>query len=332
MSVAGILIAIPVLAIAIIIISFVLYNRRLDKITKGEIHDTHTKLPEPSNVTGATYKIILMAFTVIILINISTNAGLIRSQRQQIEKMQQNIFELTYTVEDLKNTIDSSLSLTSYTGFEVLETDMDSKKTKIMYEVMLNEYTDDTEVALILNDEKIPFEKKETGKFVAEFYVDTFGHYREPKLTVTQNGITKAEASDFPEEVFWDVIPMPLFNCTFNSEMSLGKAKYSGYYNLNFDRPEDVESVTITYLVDGKETKTTDITAQAISRENIDIEKGMTVKSNLVFLVTIKTKSGLTIEDKTVMIYDDIQCDVEDLEYERIYDKDGKLLWENDYK
>ena len=69
---SGILILMIVIAILIIVISIIVYNKRLDKITKGEIHDTHNPVPEPKTTANVLYKTILIVITAVSFISIST--------------------------------------------------------------------------------------------------------------------------------------------------------------------------------------------------------------------------------------------------------------------
>ena len=46
-AIAGFLVITFLVGIAIVIISVIAYNKRLDKITNGEVHDTHSRIPEP---------------------------------------------------------------------------------------------------------------------------------------------------------------------------------------------------------------------------------------------------------------------------------------------
>ena len=52
-SIGVIIGAILVLAAVIVGVSLVLYNKHLDKVARGEEHDTHSPLPEPGATVGA---------------------------------------------------------------------------------------------------------------------------------------------------------------------------------------------------------------------------------------------------------------------------------------
>ena len=45
------------IASVIVVISLIAYNRRLDRIARGEVHGTHNAIPEPGTTAGITYKV-----------------------------------------------------------------------------------------------------------------------------------------------------------------------------------------------------------------------------------------------------------------------------------
>ena len=58
------------------------------------------------------------------------------------------------------------------------------------------------------------------------------------------------------------------------------------------------------------------------------LEKDLEIGSDLTFRLEIVTKSGFCIQEQTVMIYD-TAYESELVEYERVTDAAGNLLWEN---
>ncbi|MBP5669293.1 MAG: hypothetical protein J6X14_03190, partial [Lachnospiraceae bacterium] len=54
-----------VVAIIITVISIIAYNKRLDRITKGEVRDAHSNVPEPQATAGFTYKAVLIVLSII---------------------------------------------------------------------------------------------------------------------------------------------------------------------------------------------------------------------------------------------------------------------------
>ena len=150
-------------------------------------------------------------------------------------------------------------------------------------------------------------------------------------LYITENGKTVGEAVDFLTDPLWYVLPMPSLSCEFSSRVRFGKMTYSGRYTVMIDYLEDIESVTVTYMTGGKDLKTLDITEETLNRTQIEVESGMELDQDLTFRIEIKTKSGFTIVQQGVMIYD-TEADYPLDDYERVYDSDGNLLWENDFK
>ena len=76
---AGIIVVMAVAAVLIIAVSIIIYNRRLDKVTKGEIRDTHNPLPEPKTTAGVLYRTILIVIASVSLISIGTLSGVVAS-------------------------------------------------------------------------------------------------------------------------------------------------------------------------------------------------------------------------------------------------------------
>ena len=69
MSIIGIWIVILLAVAALtVLFSIVIYNRRLDRVTRGEERDTHSAIPEPRTTAGVIYRIVLMVLAVITLL------------------------------------------------------------------------------------------------------------------------------------------------------------------------------------------------------------------------------------------------------------------------
>ena len=327
-------IAIVLIAAAVLVgVCIYLYNRRLDKVTKGETRDTHSFIPEPGTTAGVTYRTVLLGLVIVLLLTVSAMSGKISAMQSTLNNLQQNERQLSWEIELLKDELEGSRSRISSASWSLQEPDFENNEAEIEYSVSLKDYSDDTAVSLNLNGRDIKLEQiagGTNGIFSAKFTADLFADYREVTVSIQEEGKNTVEVVDFPENLFWDCLPMPSYECRFKSDVSLsGKLKYEGSFALITDRPEDIASVMLTYMTGGEELKTLDITKEAINRETIEIEQGLDLKHDLCFKTEITTKDGYKISEKNIMIYETIP-DYDEDEYLRITDPQGNIVWESD--
>ncbi len=331
-GISSIVIILLVVALIAVIISIVAYNRRLDRVTSGEIHDTHSSIPEPGTTTGVAYRIVLMAIVIISFFSISAINGKLNSLQTEINNMQSKQSSLSTELYQLRTQLEQAASNIQSSSWEYVEADYANRTITIRYSATLKEYSNDMTVSLVFKDREIPLELHSPGTWGSDIIVsffDTF--YEQPMLYITENGKTVGEAVDFLTDPLWYALPMPSLSCEFSSGERFGKLTYSGRYTVMIDYLEDIESVTVTYMTGGKDLKTLDITEETLNRTQIEVEGGMELDQDLTFRIEIKTKSGFTIVQQGVMIYN-TTADYPLDDYERVYDSDGNLLWENDFK
>jgi outer membrane murein-binding lipoprotein Lpp len=320
----GIMIIIAAIAIGISVIA---YNRHLDKVTKGEVHDTHSPIPEPRSTTGIVYKIILMVIVILIYFSVGTMSGTISNMNHRINQLENDVRTLTYKVEDLSYELEMKDRMISSFEYEV--SDPVDDMVNVDLKLWIREYTDDTTVTMDIAGRNIELEGNGNGLFTCNFSVSIFENCSLPMVSITGNGKTVGETIEFPDYLFWDYIPFPMMTCQFESKPGLTGMKTSGSYSYDMYPGDNIESVTVTYLSEGRELKTMDITSQAISNETITLDSGLDIGDDLTFRVEIVTKNGYRVVEQHLMIFE-AKDYPEDYEYERIYDMDGNLLWEND--
>ncbi len=321
------LIIIAAAAILIVFIAVRAYNRRLDKIANGELHDTHSPVPEPNTTVGAAYRTVLLTIVVVLLLTVSAMNGRLSSLQNAINNMQSTQRHLESEISMLREQAEQGMKRAS-SSWEILSADCESRACEVEFLADLREYTQDTAVSLRLNDREIPLEPYAAGAYRARFTADMFEAYDRAVLCVTENGRTTAEETDFPRDLFWDSLPMPSLRCHFSSDVIMGKMKYDGAYTIQTDRPEDVASVAVTYLSGGRELKTLDLTEATLAQQETVLEKGLPLERDLTFRIEIVTKSGFRIIDQSAMIYE-ASPDFEDTDFMMILDRDGNTVWKN---
>ncbi len=318
-----------ILAAIIIIVSFLAYNKRLNRIASGEIRDTHSNIPEPGTTAGITYKTVLICLTIFTLLSVSTLTGIVRSMNNTINNMKSSQHDMNMNILELQRQIEQSNSLLSDISWEITGQDAEKKTVDLKFTISLKQFSENTTVTLGLKDKEFPLTKTTLGNYVGQITTSLFEDYEQLKVCITENGVTRVESANFDRYLFWDTLPMPRIECNFTSKDSMGKVKCNGWYRLAFNAPEKINKVTVTYLADGKELKSFDATKEAKENTQIDLEKDLTVEKNLALLIEIQTEDGYKICQKTIVIYK-ASPDSVDEDYERIYDSAGNLVWENE--
>ena len=212
--------------------------------------------------------------------------------------------DLYREINELHRDMTEQYKKTSCTGWDPLSYDPGSNTAELKLYVTLKEYSKDTEVSAYLNGGYITLTRGDAGEFTATVTAGLFDQYRDARLIINDNGRICTEDYDFPEELFWEYLPMPSFQSTFDSNYQLGKLTYSGSYSVTpASHPEDIKSATLTYMTGGRDLKTIDITDKIQTGEWIDLDKGLDVDKDLSFRTEISTKDGFKITKTIVMIY-----------------------------
>ena len=313
-----------ILAGAIIsLLSLHIYNKRLDKITKGEIRDVHSKIPEPVTTAGASYKIVLMVICIITFISITALYGQISFLNEKNANMQSAQNDMEDELTQIRQLLEENNRLVSNTNWELTDADLDNNTVNVNFKAELKKFSDDTTVTLDLNGTSIPLSTITPGTYGKKFEAKLFEDYTQTKLLIKQNGITTTETTlIFPESLFWDYLPIPSLQCCFDSSIN----SYSGWYMLTNDHPDDIEKVNVTYVSNGNELKTIDVTKEAKDQSQITVDKDLGIKKNLTLCIEILTKTGYKIQKQSAVIFEDNPNYVDD-DYMKIYDPNGNLVW-----
>jgi len=284
-----ILLAVAILAGLIIFTCVRAYNKRLDRITKGEVHGTHSRIPDPSAVTTAVFRIIITVVVFISFIFISSIYGRVYSLPDRLES---EMHSLNIRISELNDKVEKIGRNGSETSYEIK--DISGNRVKLRYEAELRSFSDDTQVTLRLNGADYPMKQDSAGIFGAEFETDLFAHYSESQILIRENGRTTVEETGFPEELFWDVLPLPQLTNTVREDSSFFSPKYSGEYILTVNDPSGIKTAAVTNIIDGKETGSFDALDKIVNGLPIsysDIPDG----KDFVIRIVIGTESGYVI-------------------------------------
>ena len=321
-----IIILMMLVAVIIIAVSIIAYNKHLDKVAKGEAHDTHSAIPEPRSTASVIYKIVLMIIVILSYLGISTANGMISSLQSRIGQLDAEVNGLQCEVQNLRYQLEDEARLVRSFEYEISEPE--NNLADVKFKLWLKEFTDKTEVSLSIAGQDVAFTNDGGGMYTGKVTLSLFDHCQVPVVSIKNGELIENETVDFPEELFWDYIPVPMFSCHFDGKDTLsGKTKYTGEYWLDFSIPGNIESVTITYFSNGEELKTMDITTGALSGETFEIEQELGNQEDLAFRTVLVTKDGYRFEELKLMIFPAKEYPY-GYEYERIYDSDGNLLYE----
>ena len=318
-----------VIAIIIVVVSLWAYNKRLDKVTSGEIRDTHNKLPEPGTTAGVTYRTVLIILTIIAVLSISSLIGQISSLSSNVTSLQSKLHDINMDLLELQRKVEENGKLTTNLSYEITGADLEKKTATLKFSVDLKQYSDDTKVKIALGDLEFPLTRENVGTYSGQVTADLFQTYDQLKICITEGTTTKVEISDFYQTLFMNVLPLGGLDCNINSKDVGKKTKCNGWYRLVIYNPEKLQKVNVTYLVDGKVYKTFDATTMAKDYAQIELDKDLTIEKDLSLLVETITTDGYKIEKKTILVYR-TPIDPGTDEYERIYDNAGNLVWENE--
>ena len=314
------------------VIGIFAYNRRLDKIARGEERDTHSSIPEPGTTVNGVYRVVLMILVVASFLIINALNGKINALQSTLLRMESQQNGLQDELRELKEQIENQDKVVWGFTWEIGEADYTGQTAEVEVSARLKEYTDNTAVVFQVNGMQVPLTADGDGNFRGTFTGHLFERYENPMVLVTEDGRTAAEETDFPEEIFWNFFPMPGLECNLQSDGAPGgKMKYSGWYKVITDRPEEIASAQITYMSEGRDLKTIDITEEAHNLTQIELEKGLDVKTDLTLRIEITTKEGYKIENVQAVIFE-ASPDYEEKDSLRILDAAGKIVWEDDFK
>lgn len=322
---AGRLALILLLIIALAgVVLFVLvraYNRHLDRVVRGEERGTHSSLPDPASAADGIYKAVLAGICAALAIMTGALGGQISSLNSEVGGLRSEIRSLRQELEEKEE----ESSLVQDVSFEVRDPNYKKMTARVSYKVLLKQYSEDTSLTLRLDDRTIPLEPLGSGAYGADFKLGLFDSFKEEVLSITEDGITRTEDPWCTFTPFWDLLPLP--SLVYSPSHSLF-SKYGGSFRISTEFPEDIKEASLTYMSEGRDLLTVDITEKARSQEYIDLEKGLKIGNDLTARIRLVTESGLVITDQSVLIHHD-GTDLDALESLRIEDQEGNVLWED---
>lgn len=321
-----IIILMLIIAVIIISVSIIVYNKHLDKVTKGEVHDTHSSIPEPRSTASVIYKIVLMIIVILSYLGISTANGIIGSLQSRIGELDAEVNGLQFEVQNLRSQLEDEARLVR--NFEYILSEPENGLVDVEFNLWLKEFTADTSVTLSIAEKNVELVNDGNGKYSGKVTLGLFEDCSVPAVYIKNGELIENETVDFPEELFWDYMPTPMFTCSFDGKDILGRGtKYTGEYSIDVTFPEKIETVTITYISNGEELKTMDITEGVLNGETFTIEQDLGFEDDLAFRTEIVTKDGYRFEEHRLMIFPEKEYPV-GTDYERIYDSNGNIVYE----
>lgn len=316
------IILILITGIAVAVVGVLAYRRRLNKVAKGEIRDTHNPIPTPETTVNGVYKVVLIVLVVIALLNTATLHGKLDSLQHSLNNLRSAESEL-YVLRDM---VEKNGKRIESMSFDFSDLDAAARTGKIHVTAALKEYSEDTAVTLQVSGQSIPLDRIASGTYGAAFTADLFTPYTEAALHIVDGGKTVVEPvyDDFPMRIFWEYLPMPGIQSTLSFVERFGKLRYQGDYYICAEHLEDVEAVSVTYMTGGRDLKTIDVTKETLNHEKITPEKGLKPERDLTFRIEVVTKSGFKIIEQTLMCGGSVNPDA--AEFTQIQDLNGNVL------
>lgn len=331
-SIAFIVLIMIVLGTLISFLSLYIYNKRLDKITKGEIHDVHSKIPEPAATAGITYKVVLMGIIITTVISITSLTGQLDVVTNKLENLQRAQNDLSNELTQLRYEIEESNKLVSYADWISTNLDLNKRTIDIIFDVSLKQFSDSTDVTLDANGNSIPLTKTSSGSYQGKFTASLFEDFTYAKLLIKQNGITTIEPLDcFPDYLFWSYLPIPQYECSLTSDIKNNRLYCNGWFKITTEHTDSIEKASITYVSGGKDVKTFDATKEIKEASQITIEDGLDLQKDLAVRVELVTKEGYMIQDQMILCFE-ARPDLEENDFTKVFDTEGNLIWEDPYK
>ncbi|MBQ4303646.1 MAG: hypothetical protein II774_04060, partial [Lachnospiraceae bacterium] len=266
------------------------------------------------------YKAVLAGICAALAIMTGALGGQISSLNSEVGGLRSEIRSLRQELEEKEE----ESSLVQDVSFEVRDPNYKKMTARVSYKVLLKQYSEDTSLTLRLDDRTIPLEPLGSGAYGADFKLGLFDSFKEEVLTITEKGTSRTEDPCCSFTPFWDLLPVPSLECSLSFSPF---SKYGGSFRISTEFPEDIKEASLTYMTEGRDLKNVDVTEKVRSQDYIDLEKGLKIGNDLTARICLVTESGLVVTDQSVLIHHD-GTDLDSLEYFRIEDQEGKILWE----
>lgn len=319
-----------ILAAVIIIISIILYNRRLDRIARGEQRDAHSNMPEPRTMASLIYKATM--FTLVLLTFLNTSS--LKSQLDSLQSaMHSRMNDLNRAISELESRLEEEEKRVFDFQWEVKDADLQNETATVQLSAFLKEYTFETSGFFSVGGKSVPLTLREDGALIGEFSENIFADLGEVKIVIKEGERSTAENLDWMGTLYESVLPVPNLH-TNELEIRNGKI-IGGTYDLAVSPVfyDDIERVNAVYITGGKEVRTADITEKVLKDEYISIDTDIKTEDYMVLRVDLYTKSGFTIKERLILDYtvpyDNDPWFMNDLQ-RRVFDQNGTLLYPTD--
>lgn len=322
------------LSAGIIIISIILYNRRLDRVARGEQRDAHSNMPEPRTTASVIYRAVLLVLVILIFLSAGTMKSQMDALQTNMASLQGRVNELSRELRALQSRLEEEKKLVSDYTWEVVETDLERGTATVKLSAFMREYTDETSGFFSIGGESVPFTVREDGVITAELSKSIFSDIGEVKIVIKDGEKSNARELDWIGPLYSSVLPVPYIEM---HELSIRNTRIiSGSYSVVIDRNfmDDIQVVNAVYITGGREIRTADITEKVLKGELISIDTDVKTEDYLILRVDLYTKSGFAIKERRFLDYtvpyneDYIYWMTE--EQLRIYDQNGTLLYTTD--
>ena len=232
------------------------YNRHLDRVVKGEERGTHSSLPDPASAADGIYKAVLAGICAALAVMTGALGGQISSLNSEVGGLRSEIRSLRQELEEKEE----ASSLIQDVSFEVRDPNYKKMTARASYKVLLKQYSGDTALTLRLDDRTIPLEPLGSGAYGADFKLGLFDSFKEKVLTITEKGTSRTEDPCCSFTPFWDLLPVPSLEFAISHSLF---SKYGGSFRISTEFPEDIKEASLTYMTEGRDLLTVDITEKA---------------------------------------------------------------------
>ena len=317
-----------ILAVGIIVISIILYNRRLDRIARGEQRDAHSNMPEPRTTASVIYKVVLLVLVILTFLNTSS----LKSQLDSLQSaMHSRINDLSREISALESRLEEEEKRVFDFQWEIKDADLETGTATVQLSAFLKEYTDETSGFFSVGGRSVPLTVREDGTLIGEFSENIFADIGEVKIVIKEGERSTVEYQDWMGTLFTSVLPVPYINlkeCSWKNGKLIG-----GTYDLAVSPAfyDDIQVVNAVYITGGREIRTADITDKVLKDEYISIDTDIKTEDYLILRVDLYTKSGFAVKewiclDHTVPYAED---DLYWMQggHRRVFDQNGALLY-----
>lgn len=317
-----------ILAVGIIVISIILYNRRLDRVARGEQRDAHSNMPEPRTTASVIYKVVLLVLVLLTFLNTSSLKSQLDSLRSA---MHSRINDLSSELRALESRLEEEEKRVFDFQWEIKDADLENGTATVQISALLKEYTSETSGFFSVGGRSVPLTVREDGALIGEFSESIFADLGEAKLVIKEGERSTVEYQHWMGTLYESVLPVPNLH-TNELEIRNGRI-IGGTYDLAVSPVfyDDIQVVNAVYITGDREIRTADITDKVMKDEYLAIDTDIKTEDYLILRVDLYTKSGFAVKewiclDHTVPYAED---DLYWMQggHRRVFDQNGALLY-----